>query len=82
MSNEIIVAIVTGLFTFAGVVVTNIVSNKKVQYQLHEQQKITDVKLEELTREVRKHNNFAERVPVIEEQIKVINHRIDDLERK
>mgnify|MGYP006908803053 CR=1 FL=1 len=82
MSNEIIVAIITGLFTFAGVVVTNIVSNKKVQYQLHEQQKITDVKLEELTREVRKHNNFAERVPVIEEQIKVINHRIDDLERK
>ena len=82
MSNEIIVAIVTGLFTFAGVVVTNIVSNRKVQYQLHEQQKITDVKLTELTREVRKHNNFAERVPVIEEQIKVINHRIDDLERK
>jgi uncharacterized membrane protein YecN with MAPEG domain len=82
MSNEIIVAIITGLFTFAGVVVTNIISNRKVQYQLHEQQKITDVKLEELTREVRKHNNFAERVPVIEEQIKVINHRIDDLERK
>jgi uncharacterized membrane protein YecN with MAPEG domain len=82
MSNEIIVAIITGLFTFAGVVVSNIVSNRKVQYQLHEQQKITDVKLEELTREVRKHNNFAERVPVIEEQIKVINHRIDDLERK
>lgn len=82
MSNEIIVAIITGVFTFAGVVVTNIVSNKKVQYQLHEQQKITDVKLEELTREVRKHNNFATRVPVIEEQIKVINHRIDDLERK
>ena len=82
MSNEIIVAIITGLFTFAGVVVTNIVSNKKVQYQLHEQQKITDVKLEQLTEEVKKHNNFAERVPVIEEQIKVINHRIDDLERK
>lgn len=82
MSNEIIVAIVTGVFTFAGVVVTNIVSNRKVQYQLHEQQKITDVKLEQLTEEVKKHNNFATRVPVIEEQIKVINHRIDDLERK
>ena len=82
MSNEIIVAIITGIFTFAGVLVTNIVSNKKVQYQLHEQQKITDVKLEQLTEEVKKHNNFATRVPVIEEQIKVINHRIDDLERK
>lgn len=82
MSNEIIVAIITGVFTFGGVVVTNIVSNRKVQYQLHEQQKITDVKLEQLTEEVKKHNNFATRVPVIEEQIKVINHRIDDLERK
>lgn len=82
MSNEIIVAIITGVFTFGGVVVTNIVSNRKVQYQLHEQQKITDVKLEQLTEEVKKHNNFATRVPVIEEQIKVINHRIDDLGRK
>ena len=82
MSDEIIVSIIAGIFTFGGVLVTNIVSNRKVQYQLHEQQKITDVKLEQLTEEVKKHNNFATRVPVIEEQIKVINHRIDDLERK
>lgn len=44
------------------------------------QQAITDTKLDELTREVREHNNFAQRVPVIEEQIRVINHRIQDLE--
>ncbi len=45
-------------------------------------QAVTDTKLEELTREVRKHNGFAERMPVVEEQIKVINHRIGDLEKK
>ena len=44
-------------------------------------QAVTDCKIEELTREVREHNNFAKRMPVVEEQIKVINHRIDDLER-
>lgn len=42
----------------------------------------TDAKLEELTREVREHNNFARRMPVVEEQIKVANHRIADLEQK
>ena len=46
------------------------------------QQAITDTKLDELTREVREHNRFAQRVPVIEEQIKVINHRIEDLEKQ
>ena len=45
------------------------------------QQAVTDTKLDELTREVREHNNFARRVPVLEEQIKVANHRIADLER-
>ena len=67
--NEIIVALITGGVTLAGV----LLSNQKAQA-------VTETKLEELTREVREHNNFARRVPVVEEQIKVINHRIDDLE--
>ena len=67
--NEIIVALITGGITLLGV----LISNGKAQA-------VTDTKLEELTREVREHNNFARRVPVMEEQIKVINHRIDDLE--
>ena len=67
--NEIIVALITGGVTLLGV----LISNGKAQA-------VTDTKLEELTREVREHNNFARRVPVLEEQIKVINHRIDDLE--
>ena len=67
--NEIIVALITGGVTLVGV----LISNQKAQA-------VTETKLEELTREVREHNNFARRVPVLEEQIKVINHRIDDLE--
>ena len=67
--NEIIVALVTGGITLLGV----LVSNGKAQA-------VTDTKLEELTREVREHNNFARRVPVLEEQMKVANHRIQDLE--
>ena len=56
--------------------------DQKLDAKLEKHQAVTDVKIEELTREVRKHNNFAERVPVMEEQIRVANHRIDDLERK
>ena len=67
--NEIIVALITGGITLLGV----LISNGKAQA-------VTDTKLEELTREVREHNNFARRVPVLEEQMKVANHRIDDLE--
>ena len=67
--NEIIVALITGGVTLLGV----LISNGKAQA-------VTDTKLEELTREVREHNNFARRVPVLEEQMKVVNHRIQDLE--
>ena len=67
--NEIIVALITGGVTPVGV----LLSNQKAHA-------VTETKIEELTREVREHNNFARRVPVVEEQIKVINHRIEDLE--
>lgn len=67
--DAIIAALVSGIVTLTGVLIANSKS-----------QAVTDVKIEELTREVRKHNSFAEKIPVIEEQIKVANHRIDDLE--
>lgn len=73
---EIIVAVLTLL----GVIVSNIGSNRKIEHSLETSQAVTDCKIEELTREVREHNNFAQRMPVVEEQIKVINHRIKDLE--
>ncbi len=80
--TEIIVAIIVGGLSLVGVVITNISGNKKVQTDMKVQAAVTDEKLEELTREVREHNNFAKRMPVVEEQIKVINHRIKDLEKQ
>ena len=82
MSEAILVAIITGGLSLIGVVFSNMSSNKKIENALTTQQAVTDTKLEELTREVRAHNNFAQRVPVLEEQMKVANHRIDDLEKK
>lgn len=78
----IIAAIITGSLSLAGVIISNISSNKKIENKLTTAQAVTDCKIDELTREVREHNNFARRMPVIEEQIKVINHRIADLEEK
>lgn len=80
--EAIIVAIITGGLSLIGVVATNVSSAHKMDLRLQTSQAITETKLDELTREVRMHNNFAQRVPVIEEQIKVVNHRIGDLEEK
>lgn len=82
MTSEIIVALITGGMALIGVIITSINGNKIMENQLRIAQAVTDTKIEELIREVRKHNNFAEKIPVIEEQIKVANHRIDDLEKK
>lgn len=79
--NDIIVALIVGGLSLIGVIITNISSNKKVQTDMKVQAAVTDEKLEELTREVREHNNFARRMPVVEEQIKAINHRIINLEK-
>lgn len=80
--EAIITAIITGGLSLIGVVFSNLSSNKKIQSQLNTQQAVMDTKIDELTREVREHNHFAQRMPVVEEQIKVINHRIEDLEKK
>ena len=78
--ESIITAIITGVLALVGVIISNYNSNKKVETSLDKQQAITETKIDELTREVRLHNNFAQRVPVIEEQVKVISHRLADLE--
>ena len=80
MDSSIATAIITGGLTLVGVIITNIFSNRSVENKIITAQAVTDTKLENLTEEVKKHNNFASRVPVIEEQIKVANHRIGDLE--
>lgn len=67
--ETILASLLTGAVTLVGVLIAN-----------GRAQAVTETRLEELTREVREHNNFARRMPVVEEQVKVINHRIDDLE--
>lgn len=79
--ETIVVTLITGSLSLLGVIITSNKTARDVPAKLDKQQAVTDTKLEELTREVREHNNFARRVPVLEEQIKVANHRIDDLER-
>ena len=71
MVSEIIMALIGGLVTLSGV----LIANSKAQA-------VTTARLDELTREVREHNHFAQRVPVLEAQMKVVNHRLTDLERK
>lgn len=80
MSDAVAVAIISGGLALLGVIITSISTSRRMTAQLERNQAVTDTKLEELTREVRMHNNFAQRIPVIERDIKVINHRIDDLE--
>ena len=84
MSEAIVVALITGRLALVGAVVPTVITSnttpKKTETKIQISQAVTDEKITELTREVREHNKFAKRVPVVEEQIKVINHRINDLE--
>lgn len=82
MSESIIVALITGGLSLAGVVITCMATAKKTEKTTAVAQAVTETKIDELTREVRLHNGFAEKIPVMQEQIKVINHRLDDLEHK
>src|SRR5574344_1115932 len=74
--------IFVGICSVLGVVITNNKANRDFDAKLDKAQAITDYKIEELTREVRLHNDFAKRIPVIEEQMKVVNHRIEDIEKQ
>ncbi len=82
MTEAIIVALITGGLSLAGIIVSSMASTRRLDSNIRTSQAVTDTKLEELTREVREHNNFARRMPVVEEQIKVINHRLTDLEKE
>ena len=81
MSESIIVALITGGLSLVGVVITCLVTAKKSEKAAAVAQAVTDTKIDELTREVRLHNGFAQRMPVVEEQINTINRRIGNLEQ-
>ena len=78
--TEIIVALISGGLALVGVIISDKSQGQKIERRLEVSQAVTATKLDELTREVREHNNFARRVPVLEEQMRVANHRIKDLE--
>lgn len=73
-------AVIVGIFSLVGVVIANNRAGERVAENIKTAQAVTDERISELTREVRMHNDFARRIPVIEEQIKVVNHRVADLE--
>ena len=82
MNESIIVAIITaGAAILSNVVLSN-KNSREIDHKLETHQAVTDTKIEELTREVREHNNFARRMPVLEEKISVASHRIEDLENE
>lgn len=80
MTEAITVALITGGLSLLGVIIASAAGNRRTEQKIQVAQAVTDTKIEELTREVRKHNNFAEKIPIIQEQIKVVNHRLADLE--
>ena len=82
MSESILVALITGGLSLMGVVITCLATARKSEKAAAVAQAVTDTKIQELTREVRLHNGFAEKIPVIQEQIRSVNHRLTDLERK
>jgi len=81
VSEAVMVALITGGLSLLGVILSNGKAARDMDAKLDKHQAVSDERIEELTREVRKHNNFAEKIPVMQEQIKVINHRIGDLEQ-
>jgi len=81
MTEGIIVAVITVVGAIIAALIQGNLTASKLTLEIDKKLAVSDTKMDELTREVREHNGFARRVPVIEEQIRVINHRIDDLER-
>jgi len=81
MHDSIIVALITGGLSLLGVIITSRRNQREIEHKLDKQQAVTDTKLEELTREVRAHNNFAQRMPAVEQEIKDVVKRVDTLQK-
>lgn len=82
MNEAIVAAWITGTLSLVGVVLSNLLSARKNEQAIRTAQAVTDTKLEALTAEVRRHNRFAQRMPVVEEQIKAMDRRIGNLEQQ
>lgn len=82
MDATVLASLITGLLSLAGVMLSNLLSDRRREAAQKIAQAVTDARLEELTREVRLHNNFARRMPVVEEQIKSLQHSLEKLEKE
>ena len=82
MYEAILVAVITGGLSLVGTVLTVLATSKKTEQAMQVSQAVMDTKIDELTREVREHNGVMHRLPVVEEQIKAVTKRVDDLEQK
>lgn len=82
MTEAIVVALITGGLTLIGVIITCITTSNKTESAIRINQAVTDTKLNALTEEVRKHNNFAQRMPAVEQRIESLEHRMDKLEER
>ena len=82
MDPTVLASLITGLLSLAGVMRSNLLSDRRREAAQKIAQAVTDERLEELTREVRLHNNFARRMPVVEEQIKILQHSLEKLEKE
>lgn len=82
MSEGVIIAVITGLLTLVGTIITVVIGNNKSMAAMEKNQAVTDTKLDNLTEEVKRHNNFAQRIPVIETQIQNLDNRVSKLEVK
>lgn len=80
--ESVIASLIAGGLALIGVIITNMASNRQVEIQLQKNQAVTDTKLDILTSEVKKHNNFAARMPVVEEQIRVLNNEVAEIKEK
>jgi hypothetical protein len=81
MTEGIVIALISGVVALVSGLASSFIASSKAIACMERTQAVLDTKLEELTREVREHNNFAKRMPVVEEQVKAINHRINNLEK-
>lgn len=81
MNESILVALITGGLSLVGVVITCLATAKKSESTMKVSQAVTDTKIEELTREVREHNGFAQKLPVVENKVASLERRVSVLEK-
>ena len=82
ISDSVIVAVVTGVLSILGIIITNTSANRKIEHKLETAQEVTNNEIRHLTEEVRKHNSFAERIPIVETELRECERRIGKLEAK